>query len=250
MEKIKQCVVLSDEGVESLMEPSGKQTEIASYIGKVLRDNFGKGPESVYVSIGYTLLTVYIRGFMSPTERVLMAQKQEAILQTTRDMVMQALIPEIKAYVKVMTGMELREFYYDWGLHNKSALFVGVSTDESSSDENPITEHFGGKELLEQEIANLSTQAEKMPEEIYSCQINSRTYVVIRIGILVAIEKQLIRQGQQEQLRLAKRALEKGLLHNNNYFKSVLDSKVVDIFVDWDFDLDKSVITIITNPTK
>ncbi|MDF2858056.1 MAG: hypothetical protein K0Q87_3907 [Neobacillus sp.] len=227
-----------------------KQTaELSSYINKVLRDNFGKGPESVHVSLGGTFITIYLRNFLSPTEKVLMKQKEEETVQHTRDLLMQTLIPEIKAYIKIVTGMEIREFYYDWGLHNKSAMFTGICTD-LAKNELPVNEEYSGKVELHTEIINLSQESEKAPEEVYSCQINQRTILVIRNGILVRIEKQLIRQGMRDQLKLAKRTLEKGLLHNNNHFEAILNTNVVDIFVDWDFDLDKSVIIFVTNPTR
>jgi uncharacterized protein YbcI len=230
--------------------PIYKQTgELSSYISKILRDHFGKGPESVYVSLGKTFIIFYIRNFLSPTEKVLMNQKQEETVQQTRDLVMHTLIPEIKAYIKIVTGMEIREFYYDWGLHNKSAMFTGICTDSTGID-IPVEEEFIGKAELINEIINLSAESEKKPEEIYACQMNQRSILVIRNGILVRIEKQLIRQGMREQLKLAKRTLEKGLLHNNNHFEGILNTRVIDIFVDWDFELDKSVIILITNPTK
>lgn len=219
--------------------------ELSSYISKILRDYFGRGPESVHVSIGFTFITIYLRNFLSPTETVLLSQNQEKNVEQTRDMIMKLLIPEIKAYIKIVTGMEIREFYYDWGLHNKSGMFMGVSSD-SSSVKQPIIEDFTGKEEFHKEIINLSRESEKVPDELYSCQLNDRTILIIRNGILVRIEKQLIRQGLREELTLAKRALEKGLLHNNNHFEGILGTKVRDIFVDWDFDLDKSIIAFIT----
>jgi uncharacterized protein YbcI len=226
-----------------------QSTELSSYISKILRENFGKGPETVHVSLGKTFIVFYIRNFLSPIEKVLMDQKQDESIQQTRDLVMQTLIPEIKAYIKIVTGMEVREFYYDWGLHNKSMMFTGICTDSTSID-YPIKEEFTGKGELINEIINLSSDSEKKPDEIYACQLNNRSILVIRNGILVRIEKQLIRQGMQEQLKLAKRTLEKGLLHNNNHFEGILNTKVIDIFVDWDFDLDKSVIVLVINPTK
>ena len=233
------------------MEPQGhkQSAELSSYISKILRENFGKGPESVHVSIGKTFITFYIRNFLTPTEKVLMNQNQEQTVQQTRDLVMQTLIPEIKAFLKIVTGMEIREFYYDWSLHNKSGMFTGVCSDSTSTD-IPINEEFPGKAELNNEVKCLSSESEKKPDEIYSCQLNHRSILVIRNGILVRIEKQLIRQGMREELKLAKRTLEKGLLHNNNHFESILNTRVVDIFVDWDFDLDKSIIVFFINPTK
>ncbi|WP_026575442.1 Na-translocating system protein MpsC family protein [Bacillus sp. UNC438CL73TsuS30] len=230
------------------MENKQIQMELASYIGRTLRENFGKGPESVFVSYNQSILTVYLRNFLTPSENVLLTQDQEAIVQKTRDMLMQTLIPEFKAYIKILTGMEIKEFYYDWGLHNKSGVFIGINTSSTEPGEN-IIDLFVGKEQLHEEIIRISIQAQREPEEVESFLLNQRTLVIIRKGILVSIERELIRLGSSETLRLAKRNLEKRLLHNSNHFETILKTKVNDIFVDWDFNLDKSAIVLILSPT-
>ncbi|MEH7332526.1 Na-translocating system protein MpsC family protein [Neobacillus drentensis] len=230
------------------MENKQVQMELASYIGRTLRENFGKGPESVFVSYNQSIMSVYLRNFITPSEVVLLGQDQESIVQKTRDMLMQNLIPEFKAYIKILTGMEIKEFYYDWSLQNKSGVFVGISS--SSSETNEIkSDDFEGRENLHKEIKRISIQAQKDPEEVLSFRLNQRTLVVIRKGILVSIERELIRLGGSETLKLAKRNLEKRLLHNSNNFEAILNTKVIDIFVDWDFSLDKSAIVLVLSAT-
>lgn len=231
---------------EDILDILTKQQDVGSYVGKILRDTFGKGPESVFVSINNSIITIHLRNFISPMESVLMARDEEKTVQQTRDILMQSLIPEIKAYVKIVTGIEIKEFYYDWGLHNKSGIFVGIS----SEDEKIKMEDYSGKEALHNEIINISIRAQKAPEEIYSSFLNPRTLILIRNGILVSIEKEFIRLGYQEVLLIAKRNLEKRLLHNNTYFETILNRRVMDIFVDWDFTLDRSVMVFILNQTN
>jgi len=240
-------MLLSYKGWFSL-ENKQVQLELAGYIGRTLRENFGKGPESVFVSYNDSILTIYLRNFLSPSERVLLGQGQEVMVQTTRDMLMQTLIPEFKAYITILTGMEVKEFYYDWGLHNKTGIFVCIGTPPEAAE--PMKDHtYEGNENLHAEIKRISILAQKEPEKVYSYLLNPRTLVVIREGILVAIEKELIRLGGSETLRLAKRNLEKRLLHNSSHFEGILQTKVDDIFVDWDFQLDKSAIALIlSNP--
>lgn len=231
------------------LENKQVQTELAGFIGRTLRENFGKGPESVFVSYNHSVMTVYLRNFITPSESVLLGQQQETIVQTTRDLLMQTLIPEFKAYIKILTEMEVNEFYYDWGLHNKSGLFVCIgspSTEGEPQYEKKYSYH--GQDALHQEINRISLQAEKKPEEVVSYLLNERTLVVIRKGILVPIEKELIRIGNFEALRLAKRNLEKRLLHGSGNFEAILQTKVNDIFVDWDLNRDKSVIVLILSP--
>lgn len=222
------------------------QIELASYIGRTLRENFGKGPESVFVSINQRIITVYLRNFTSPTESILLNKDQEEIVQTTRDMLMETLIPEFKAYIRVLTELEVREFYYDWNLHNRSGMFVCIA----SSSEHNLENNYAGKAEIHNEIINVSKQAQKAPEGLTSFLLNNRTLVVTRKGILVPIEKELIRLGSSETLKLAKRNLEKRLLHNNENFEKILNTKIDDSFVDWDFTQDKSVIAFIISPKQ
>jgi uncharacterized protein YbcI len=222
------------------------QMDLASYIGRTLRENFGKGPESVFVSLNETVLTVYLRNFISPMENVLLEQREEMLVQRARDILMGTLIPEIKAYIHILTGVEVKEFYYDWGLHNNSGVFVCIGSNTAEVDLNV---DYRGKKEVEERVRIISIQAQKEPEEIYSFLLNDRTLVVIRKGIFVPIEKELIMLGNSETLKLAKRNLEKRLLQNNGNFGDILQSKVIDIFVDWDFQLDKSAIVLILSPT-
>lgn len=223
------------------------QTEIASYVGRLLREAFGKGPQSIFVSINRPFVVLYLKSFLSPTEKILLQQDQIHSIQSTRDLLMKTLIPEIKAYLLVFAGMNIREFYYDWGLHNHSGVMVGIESGDEH-EQTYLESSYTGKEELQREISTISQQVEKRPEEVHSFLINERNLIVIRNGILISIEKELIRIGHEESLRLAKRNLEKRHLHNNSYFQSFLNAKIDDVFVDWDFHLDRSVIVFILNP--
>ncbi|GMA62438.1 DUF2294 domain-containing protein [Alicyclobacillus fastidiosus] len=232
------------------MDPTQtRNQQIANFIGKLLRDNFGKGPESVHVCISRTMMSVYLKNFLSPMERVLIEGGQSNSVFELRRQLMSSLIPQIRAYVEIVTGNQLSEFYYDWAFHNRSGMMIGVGL-EPFSDSDPCQETYAGKLPLEQEIVEISRQAQKVPEELYSCILDSRTVVVIRTGILVRIEKELVREGLAPTLRRVKANLEKSLLHHDNHFESILGRSVADIFVDWDFDSDKSVITFVLDSKK
>jgi uncharacterized protein YbcI len=40
------------------------QNDIASHIGRLLRESFGKGPQSIYVNISSPFIVVYLRNFL------------------------------------------------------------------------------------------------------------------------------------------------------------------------------------------
>ncbi len=231
------------------MDNNEKQTqnEIASYVGGLLREAFGKGPQSIFVSICRPFIVIYLRNFISPTEKILLQQDRVDSVQHTRDLVMKSLIAEIKAYLLLLTGMSIREFYYDWGLHNHSGILVGIASEGDPLAFKP-QEWYAGKEELHREIARISDQIQKKPDTIHSYMINERTLLVVRTGILISIGKELIRLGFEDSLKLAERNLEKSHLSHNNQLKKIIQSEITDVFTGWDFHLDKSVTVFILNP--
>lgn len=232
------------------MDNQEKQTqhEIASHIGRLLREAFGKGPQSIYVSINRPFVVIYLRNFLSQTEKILLQHDHLYSVQHTRNVVMESLIPDIKAYMLLLTGINIQEFYYDWGLHNYSGVFVGIASEENQVYHGP-QEGYVGKKELHLEIERISLLIQKIPDNIQSYLINERTLLVIRTGILINISKELIRLGFEESLKLAERNLEKDHLFNNNHLQKILKSPIMDIFTVWNFHLDKSVIVFILNPS-
>lgn len=223
------------------------QKEIASHIGRLLREAFGKGPQSIFVNISRPFIVIYLRNFLSPTEKILLQQDQVNSVQHTRDLVMKSLMPEIKAYLLLLADMNIREFYYDWGFHNHSGMLVGIEAEDESLGFRP-QEWYSGKEELHVEIDRISQQIQKKPDETHSYMINDRTLLVVRTGILISLGKELIRLGFEESLKLAERNLEKSYLMNSSRFPEIIKSQILDVFVDWDFHEDKSVIVFILNP--
>lgn len=221
------------------------QNKVASHIGKMLRDAFGKGPQSIYVSMDSPFIVIYLRNFLTPTEKILLSQGQSRTVQHTREIVMASLIPEIKAYLLLLTGIPIQEFYYDWELHNHSGIFVARQLEESPLGHRGL---YKGEEQLHQEISCISHRIQKRPDEIESRMINNRTFLIVRSGILIDLSKELMRLQLKEPLKQAINHLEKQYLRDNIQIEKILTTKVVDVFVDWDFERDKSVIVFIVIP--
>lgn len=223
------------------MESVVQQTEISSYIGKILREHFGKGPESIFVSAGHTYLTVYIRNFLSPIEQVLLEQGQERTVQTIRDALMKKLLPEIKAYIKKITERDLVEFYYDWNFQQMSGLLLGISSTPFFMGP-AFSEEYEGKETLHREMYLHHERVHRKPTSIESYQLNARMILSIQNGVFSHIEKELIRLGYQEIILLAKRNVEKRFMNKNNHFDKIVNRKILELFVAANADADKSLL--------
>ncbi|WP_046173458.1 Na-translocating system protein MpsC family protein [Domibacillus indicus] len=229
------------------MDIRAQQTKMANNFGKLLRDKFGKGPEAIHVTIAQPYILVYMSGFISAMEKVLLDQDQDMTVLTTREYLMKSLDPEIRGQIKAITDMDIEHVYYDWNLAHQTGVFVGVSPAMPDKGKDAKSE-YEGKEEVHKEIISISEQAEKAPDFVASYMISPRALIVIREGILVPIEKQLISLGFDETLRIAKRQLEGGMLSKSTHFTSIFNADIQDVFVDWNFELDNSVISFILKP--
>lgn len=224
-----------------------QQKQLGSYLGKLLRDHFGKGPESVYVSIDPHCIVMHIRKFLSPMEQVIMGQRNQEAVEELRETMMEQILPEVKHYLSRIADIEGWEFYFDWNIENRSGMITALNSQElKTKNEKKRPEYI---ENIKRKVNDVSAKTEKIPDDIAMYQINERTLIAARTGILILIEKELISLGHGANLKTAKRHLEKQLL-NEIRFDKLFGAKVHDIFVDWDFYNDTSVVVFVTDPVS
>lgn len=227
------------------MEVSLLEKEISGYIGRLLRENFGRGPGNVFCTISSPFVSIYITNFLSPMENTLLSNQQSVYVQKTRDLMMGTLEEEIKSYIESNTKDKIKEFYYDWNLDEKSGMFLFIFEQDYLQD----SQSYVNKQLVEQKTIELSKEIQKTPESTYSKLLNERTLIVVRQGILISLEKEFIHLGFSETLKIAKRKLEKKVINKHlKSYETYLDAKVIDYFVDWNFDEDKSFTLFILKP--
>ncbi|WP_409291370.1 Na-translocating system protein MpsC family protein [Peribacillus sp. SCS-37] len=229
------------------MDIKEQQTKLANNFGKLLRDKFGKGPHSIHAVVASPFVLIYVRGFISPMEQILLDQDQEITVKTTREFLMKTIDPEIRGQIKGITDMDIQHIYYDWNLQKETGVFLAVN---EVFNQQQLKDDYRGKEQIHEEIKLISEQAEKTPSAISSYLISPRALIITRAGILVPIEKQLVSLGFHETLRVAKRQLEGDMLSNNIHFSEILGAAILDTFVDWDFALDNSVIILMLKPNE
>ncbi|SDN98627.1 Na-translocating system protein MpsC family protein [Alkalicoccus daliensis] len=224
------------------------EAEVGGYITSMLRTNFGKGPTSVYVTLKPPFFTVHLRGFLAPMEKILLKQNETERVLETRDMLMQEMQQEIKHQLWDQAKLDVREIYADWQLENETGVIFGVlKQGQQEEKEWPWPEDVNREELTEK-LKKASKNAEKTPVVTEVFWLNDRTILVKRSGILVRIEKELIKRGVIEDLKLAKRPLERRVLIEVG-LEETLKRHVDDYFVDWDFENDLGY-TVITLQTK
>jgi uncharacterized protein YbcI len=212
---------------------------ISSYTSKLLRNKFGRGPESCFAVTADQFLVLQIRGFISPMEEVLLQENQRIQVDHARDVVIKNIVAELKGVFQVTLETEVKTFFHDWNFPNNTGVIIAELENSLMPMKKSEEINFS---LLESEVARISELVEKTPEETSSFQISPKVFIVKREGILVPIEKALIEEGFKKELHFAKDDLEKNYLHRYGKFDQIFQRAVTDIFVDWNFKNDNSLI--------
>ncbi|WP_022795114.1 Na-translocating system protein MpsC family protein [Marinococcus halotolerans] len=225
------------------METPDIEREIASYTGKLLRERFGKGPETVFTVMKKPFIIIHLQNFLTPMENIIMEEENEEEIQDLRENVMNRTLPSIVEHIQEKAQQRLGSFYYDFNIDHQTGIFVGVNKD--IDDKERSSSSFVGQKKLEEKISEFSTESAGTPKIVSSQMLTKKMILVVREGVLTEVDKELIRLGYDKELKRAKRQVEKRTLWEHRSFQSVAGQKVKDYFVDWDFENNRSIIVFI-----
>ena len=224
------------------------ESEVSGYISGLFRTHFGKGPASVFVAIRKPFVVIHLREFLAPTEKVLMSQKESVRVQEIRGLLMRDLKEQIKLDLLKSAELEIKEIHADWNLENKTGLLILVLNGEAEEKAQEWPKDIN-KKAFYQEVADASKKAQKEPDKTEVVWLNERTVLIRREGILIEIEKELIRNNFTEQLKLAKRPLEAKLIYNSS-LEQLLNRKITEAFTDCDFKDDIGYMVLLIEAKK
>jgi uncharacterized protein YbcI len=221
-----------------------KLMNISSLTSKMLRKNFGRGPDSCFAFSNGPFLVLYIRGFLSPMESVLLESGNSDNIDMSRTIVMEKILLQLKGILEIEFETDVKSAYHDWNYNQNTGMITvefesNVTGVVATSGETPILKN------LMNEVDRISNIVQKKPEKTEAFAITPKVYLVKREGILVEIEKLLIEKGYEQTLLVTKDELEKSFLHHNGHFEEIFSRPVADILVDWDLHNDDSIICFV-----
>lgn len=223
-----------------------EQAEVRKYITTMLNQHFGEVPASVKVLIQLPFVAIHLSGFVLPTEQALLKHSQSKRILETRELLLNGLKPELKAALEEITGQFIEEFYTDWNLENETALLLAVTRQDETMDSAGWPDE-GVKEKVLEEVIHASKKTLKEPEWTNIYWLDGYAILIERSGIMMDLEKEFIKKGMIEELRLARRPLEQHLMKSPK-LKAILKQEIRELFVDWNFEHDKAYMVLVLEP--
>lgn len=192
----------------------------------------------------YGYLVIYIRGFLSPMESILIENGNSDNVEISRGIIMKTVLAQLKGVIELELEQDVNDFYHDWNYPNNTGIIVVEFQSENKEYDNK-SDHIPEYGALIEEVQRISYLVQKVPETTEAIRISPKIYLVKRTGLLVQIEKALIAKGFHETLIVTKDQLEKSHFHRSGRFQEIFQQEVGDIFVDWNLHEDKSMMCFI-----
>ncbi|MDD3394256.1 MAG: Na-translocating system protein MpsC family protein [Anaerotignum sp.] len=222
---------------------------LSSYIGKLYKEIAGKGPENVYVAFGDACYIVYIKNYFMPYEKIIQQDGDKDLLDKVMHVATKNLNAQIVQYTEIITGVSTEETYYDWNTENGSRVLVGMSKRQFQVSSSVKSDYYG-EQLLHKELIRLGHFADSIPETINSFCLSSKFFIFERGGGTTRLEREMELMGYGEVIKKTKRQIEKQYLNNNLCIKNVLDMEIIDTFIDWNFNKNKSIVVLVKSTSE
>jgi len=218
--------------------------DISSLVSKLIRKNFGRGPDSCHAFAKHHFLVFYMRGFLSPMEVILFEHGKLDHLKFSRNLVMKSVLENLKGVLEHEFELNVQGFYNDWKFEKNTGMITVVFEKDISTVEEKLG-HFPEYGLLIDEFERISSLIQKKPKQTEAYQITPKLYLVKRMGILTPIEKALIAKGYQQILLDTLSDMENSYFRLDGRFANLFRQPIADIFVDWDLKEDHSITCLL-----
>ncbi len=210
-------------------------TQISSYVSKLIKSKFGKGPETCYTSLSERFIVIHIRRFMTKVEEELVKKDDLATARKIRTKITEDLFEPIRETLEEQWGKEVTQLYQDWNFQKNTGVLLAVV----KAEELPARESSLEFMLLRNEINKQSEFYKYQPQELELTKVTSSIYIFKCGGYLLPIERLLMEKGMHI-LEERENNVRKNYEANVHRFNKIINNEIDTIFMIWNYEEDLS----------
>ncbi|OWR28880.1 hypothetical protein CDO73_16845 [Saccharibacillus sp. O23] len=211
-----------------------------AYSDLICKTQFGKQPDSIEIRANDRCCLIFYRGLVDPGDSRLPDDPDERyshVYILLEQFIFPALTPKIEA----LSGRRVEYAFMDWKVENNTSMIAAflVPLDE------PMPEDlYNGKAQLHSDIESITEKVQKTPVKIESFRLDDDILMIIRKGLLISLEKKLVKKGFNTQLRIAKRELELDRFIEGIPIRDLVGRDLETAYIDWSFKDDVSLLLL------
>lgn len=222
-----------------LRNPSTDElTQLSTWLSKLLKKRFGKGPEACHMSVQGERLLIYTRQYMTPVEDVLKKSGRLELAHQVRAVVIDKVYGEFVEAASDVMGVRLDRYYHDWDYERNAGILMLEG--EGAAEENADREEAQLKSRLFKQMMQVGSLVHKPPRSMSLLRFGPNVIVVECLGVLLHIEHVLAQQGDPKLLHERSLEIKHCYLSHKDGFEQAIGREIEGLFKLWDFDRDRS----------
>lgn len=222
-----------------LRNPSADElTQLSTWLSKLLKKRFGKGPETCHMSVQGDRLLIYIRQYMTPVEDVMKKSGRLELAHQVRAVVIDKVYEEFVEAASDMMGVKLDRYYHDWDYNRNAGILM--LEQETSTGGSIDREEASLKSRLFKQMMQVGSLVHKPPHSMNLLRFGSNVLVVECLGVLLHIERVLADQGDPKLLYERSMEIKDCYLSHKDGFERAMGREIEGLFKLWDFKRDRS----------
>lgn len=218
-------------------------TNLNSYISKILKRSFGKGPAACYTFLTDEMMFINIKNFITPVEEVLIKKSEEHLAHRARMIIFDAIFEQIQEEVKRVLDIDYTSMCYDWSFKHNTGLII-LTKDAPLIQTTQQT--IDGNESINT-IKKVCSTIHNTPVQIKHVSQTSTVTYIIYSGFMSKIEHALYGKGYGELLIEWSNELKDEYKQNKRLFEKVFKAAIDDNFVFLDFEKDRGMLVFYHN---
>ncbi|GGJ23415.1 Na-translocating system protein MpsC family protein [Paenibacillus hunanensis] len=222
------------------MSQTANLEAVIQQIGLLGQSQFGKSPESVTIRTNEHSVVIFLNELIDPDDERLPDDPDERYTHVYI-LLDQFVYPAIRKKVEAAAGQQIIHHFIDWKEDvNRACIAIMFELEPDRKKEDL----YSGKAELHIRVSQITEDVQKSPADIESYWVDPDTLVIIRKGLLISLEKRIIKKGFNNALRVSKRELELDRFVDGLPVRTILGKTLDQAFLDWDFDKDISLMVL------
>ncbi|SDZ23063.1 Uncharacterized protein YbcI [Evansella caseinilytica] len=218
-------------------------TSLSSYLSKLIKKKFGKGPEACFCTIHDNLFIVHVKNFKTPAEEVLLEKDEKKLAASFRSVIMEAILGQFLEEVAAVLGASYQRFFHDWNYENNNgAILLLQNQMPGRINDFSLDQQF--QPFLIEKVRHVYYELRKVPAEITIQNVNQHICVIECTGLMPPSEQLLYEKGYADILNAMSLEMKQQFYRHEKHFQMVFNREIRDIFLMEDYVKDKNYITI------
>ncbi|MEJ8307138.1 hypothetical protein [Saccharibacillus sacchari] len=213
---------------------------LTSYSNVLLKSQFGKPADSIDIVTDPRCFVFIYRGLTDAHDSRLPEDPDERYAHIYI-LLKQFIYPSLRPKIEAASNQTISFAYMDWKIQTDTAMIAVFLHPEIEKAHEDL---YAGKADLHQHVETITEKVQNPPISIESFRMEGDLLLIVRTGLLISLEKRLVKKGFNNELRLAKRELELERFIEGLPIKELLGKKMKNAFLDWAFEDDVSLLTL------